>query len=184
MKDVSNENFGVIIAFWLPGFILLWGLSLSMPHLSAWLAHPPGTVDGATVGDFLYATLASLALGLLISAVRWLVVDNILRYSKTLPTINFANLTDKDVFAAFLAANENHYRYYQYYSNTLIAILVAFIFYLLYGPQHVPFVGWIVVLLAIGILFLASRDAFTKYHERAAAITSNKPSSTSGNSED
>jgi hypothetical protein len=29
MKDVTDKNFGVIIAFLLPGFLLLWGLTYS-----------------------------------------------------------------------------------------------------------------------------------------------------------
>ena len=30
MKDITDKNFGVIIAFLLPGFLFLWGLSFSV----------------------------------------------------------------------------------------------------------------------------------------------------------
>jgi hypothetical protein len=32
-SDVIDKNFGVVIAFWLPGFLLLWGLTYSFTDL-------------------------------------------------------------------------------------------------------------------------------------------------------
>jgi hypothetical protein len=69
MKDVTAKNFGVVIAFLLPGFILLWGLSFSSDLVSTWLAK--SSSGSASVGGFLYSTIASLALGLIVSAARW-----------------------------------------------------------------------------------------------------------------
>src|SRR5438093_13534169 len=94
MKDVTEKNFGVVIAFWLPGFLLLWGLSYSWPEIATWLAKS-STNDAPTVGGFLYATLASLAGGLLINAVRWAIVQAILLYGPTglsRPNINYGKL--------------------------------------------------------------------------------------------
>ena len=31
VKDITDKNFGVVIAFWLPGVILLWGLVTPIP---------------------------------------------------------------------------------------------------------------------------------------------------------
>lgn len=126
MKEVTDKNFGVIIAFWLPGFVLLWGLSISNTEVAQWLR----ACTTPSVGGFLYASLASLALGLLISAVRWLVVDWFLSRVTTLPEIDFSKLNNKETFAVFLGIVENHYRYYQYYSNTFVAVIVAFAAYL------------------------------------------------------
>lgn len=135
MKDITNKNFGVIIAFLLPGFLFLWGLSFSFDEVAKWLV--VSAKDKApTVGGFLYATLASLAIGLLISAVRWLIIDRIHSLTGVSePDITFTNLKDKDRYAAFLGAVDNHYRYYQYYANTLVAILAAFITYLTVGKE-------------------------------------------------
>ena len=134
MKDITDKNFGVIIAFWLPGFLLLWGLSYSSRDIAFWL-NKSGGADAPTVGNFLYVTLASLAAGLLISAFRWLFVDHFLSvcgvWVKGLrrPELNMSRLVNKDVLAAFGGAVENHYRYYQYYSNTLVAVTFGFIVY-------------------------------------------------------
>jgi hypothetical protein len=74
MKEITDKNFGVIIAFLLPGALLLWMLSLSdlgNAEIGAWVK----SVSDPSVSGFLYVTLASLALGLITSAVRWEVID-------------------------------------------------------------------------------------------------------------
>jgi hypothetical protein len=38
MKDISDKNFGPLIGFCLPGFILLYALSFSFSEVSDWLA--------------------------------------------------------------------------------------------------------------------------------------------------
>jgi hypothetical protein len=62
MKDITDKTFGVIIAFWLPGFLLLWGLSYSSRDIAFWL-NKSGGADAPTAGNFLYVTLASLLSG-------------------------------------------------------------------------------------------------------------------------
>jgi hypothetical protein len=109
MKEITDKNFGLIIAFLLPGFLLVWLLSLSdFGNAEVWLK----SFGDPSVSGFLYVTLASLALGLIISAVRWAVIDQILRYyflrhQKHLPKIDFSKLSDPNKFAVFQGANEN-----------------------------------------------------------------------------
>jgi hypothetical protein len=175
--NITDKNFGVVIAFWLPGFLLLWGLSYSWPDIAVWLSRSNGT-DAPTVGNFLYATLASLAAGLLISAVRWLFVDGFFRLCGLVvprsglqrPALNMSRLTSKDVLAAFSGAVENHYRYYQYYSNTLVAVAVGFLAYAGSGKVVWPS-KLTVAVAAIGItLLLAAGDSRRKYHDAALQI--------------
>jgi len=173
MKGITDNNFGVIIAFLLPGFLLLWGLSFTFTQVSVWLARSGGD-DAPTIGGFLYATLASLGLGLLISAVRWLVIDHLHNFTGVhCPDMNFANLRDKGRFAAFHGVIENHYRYYQYYANTLVAIATAFVAYIFLGPAKVPLAVWLVTIAILVALFLGSRDALRKYYDRATVILAN-----------
>jgi len=168
VKDITDKNFGVIIAFLLPGFVLLWGLSFSNTGISRWLTE----ASAPSIGGFLYATLASLALGLLISAVRWLIVDRFLKYVTALPEINFAKLKeDAETFAVFQGIIENHYRYYQYYSNTFVAVIIAFVAYLVFGNSRPSVWLWLAVILLGITLLLASRDSLHKYHVRASQIS-------------
>jgi len=175
MKDITEKNFGMLISFSLPGFILLYSLSFSFPELKEWLA---GTAakDSLSVGDFLYSALASLSLGLLLSAIRWFTVDSLLKFEywvlgQQFPTITISSLRNKDVYAAFSGVNENHYRYYQYYSNSLVALAIGFLTYRFVVYKPVPTWLWWGFFAIIGILLVAGRNCFRMYYERAAEVT-------------
>ena len=62
MKEITDKNFGLIIAFLLPGFLLLWFLALSdndNSEIGPWLK----SFSDLSVSGLLYVILASLALG-------------------------------------------------------------------------------------------------------------------------
>jgi hypothetical protein len=61
--------------------------------------------ESPTVGGFV--TLSSLSIGLLISAVRWLIIDRLHHWTGLNSLNAICNLKDKDVFA-FQGAVENH----------------------------------------------------------------------------
>jgi hypothetical protein len=173
-SDAIDKHFGVVIAFWLPGFILLWGLTYSFPELSKLLPNSTET-ETPTVGGFLYATLASLAIGLMVSALRWMLVDTLLyrltRVKK--PNIDFAKLKDGNAYSAFQGVVENHYRYYQYYSNALVSVVVAFVaFWFVHGIRQVSLLMWTALVVACASLLLASRDCLVKYCTRAEQVAS------------
>jgi len=58
MREVNTQSFGYIIAFLLPGFIILVGLAQTSPTVAKWLG-ASGT-DAPTIGGFLYGTLAAI----------------------------------------------------------------------------------------------------------------------------
>ena len=117
--------------------MLLYGLSYSWSDVALSLAKSSDK-DSLTVGGFLYATLASLALGLIVSAARWLIVDTALKWMGVRnPSLKYEKLKDRDTLAAFSAVVTNHYRYYQYYAKTLIALSGAFPVYLANHNGHV-----------------------------------------------
>lgn len=177
LKKIGNNDFGLIIAFLLPGFIFLWALSLSYPQVASWLINSPATTPHAiprppSVGGFLYSTLASLALGLILSALRWLVIDHALVLTGVKdPGLNFSKLTEENKAAAFRDIVENHYRYYQYYSNTFVAMAAGCVTYLLGGGPVNRLMCTIVALVAL-VLLVGARDALKKYFDRAHTILS------------
>ena len=61
-QSVSNDNFGPLIAYLVPGATVLAGVSPFSPTLQGWLAATP--VAAPSIGGFLYATVASLAVGM------------------------------------------------------------------------------------------------------------------------
>ena len=170
MKDLNEDSFGLLIAFLLPGFILLWGLSFTSPVVASWLTTYSNEHEVA-VGGFLYSTLASLALGLLISAMRWLIIDHLLEWQGINGKgLQYKKLNDKDALAAYQAVIANHYRYYQYYSNSLVAIAGAFSAYVFEKGSAVRWYVYLVFALLLVVLFCASYDALQKMYEKIRDI--------------
>jgi len=88
-----------------------------------WLS--ASATDQPTIGGFLYATLASVAAGLTASTVRWLIIDPLHHMTGVpQPRWNFARLPES--LAAFDRLIDIHYRYYQFYANTLVALPFAY----------------------------------------------------------
>lgn len=168
MKDGLGLNFGVVIAFLLPGFILLYGFSLVDDSVESAFMYTSTHDTG--VGGFLFASLASLALGLMVSAVRWLILDHIFEWMGLSKTMDFSKLSDANKYNAFMGVVENHYRYFQYYSNTSISILIAWIVYVIAKAPVIPWEQTCGLLIVFIALLAGAHNAFKKYHERGSAI--------------
>lgn len=74
MRGLSEGSFGFVIAYLVPGLVGLSVVSDFLPAVEPWLR---GGDNPPTVGGFLYGTLAALASGLTISAIRWLTLDQL-----------------------------------------------------------------------------------------------------------
>jgi len=171
MSELSDKNFGLVIAYVLPGFVALWGIGRFSKTVESWIV--TSQHGGPTVAGFLYVTLASLAAGLTVSAIRWAMVDT-LHHATGLkpPSLEFSTLDDR--LHGFHGLVENHYRYYQFYSNMFVAAALAFLAEI--GPSGnlcqigLPAVGVIV----LELVFLAgSRDTLRKYYARAERLLGN-----------
>ncbi len=110
MQSVTNDNFGPLIAYLVPGATVLFGLSQFEPALQSWFAVSP--TESPTIGDFLYLTIASIACGMVVSAVRWAVVDTLHGVTGLpLPPLDFSKLgSNVDAFNLLI---EIHYRHSQ-----------------------------------------------------------------------
>jgi len=168
MQNVTNANFGPLIAYLVPGATALWGLSRFSPAMAAWFAATPD--NAPTISGFLYLTVASLAVGMTITAIRWAIVDQLhVLTGLRPPDLNFANLSRN--VEAFSLLIEIHYRHYQYYSNMLIATAITWI-------CHRIELGvlWHIDLIDVGfvaleaIFFMTSRDTLGKYYQRTKQL--------------
>src|SRR3989442_2481748 len=110
MNEVSSHNFGHLIAFLFPGFTALWGVSYFSETIRRWLTDSGTTPP--TVGGFLYITLASVAVGVTVSTVRWAVLDTIHPWTGLpSPKWDFSRLQNN--VAAYTVLTDIHYNYYQ-----------------------------------------------------------------------
>jgi hypothetical protein len=168
MHPVSHSTFGPLIAYLVPGATVLAGLGFVSPAARAWFAVPP---DGTpTIGGFLYLTLAALAAGMTVSAVRWALVDTL--HAKTglpVPAFNFANLgRNVEAFALLIRI---HYEHYQFYANMLVATAVAYACYRVHlGGVLSPGRADLAFVLLEAVFFAMSRDTLRKYYTRGSQL--------------
>lgn len=173
MDETTERFFGLTIAYVLPGFVSLWGASSISPILATWLTAEPQA--NPAIGGFLYALLASLAAGLIISAVRWALIDS-LHHCTGLPFPNpdFSKVHER--LEGFELAVQLYYRYFQFYANMFIAI--AFAQGCRVSAGVVPTkTEWAVVLLLEAILLAASRDSLSRYYARITQLLGTRRSS-------
>ena len=167
VEETLHRSFGYIVAYILPGLVALWAASL------IWTDVPISTYLDAradvSASGWFFLIFGSLGIGLIVSSVRWLLVDTIHhRTGLTAPRIDFSRLQDRQ--EAFLTAVEHNYRYYQFYANLFVSLVFA-----LFGSVAQVSGLWsaktyaAVVSLSV-LLFVASRDCLRRYYVRLGQV--------------
>lgn len=170
MREVSSRNFGLLIAYIIPGFVALWGVAQVSPLAASWLGQE--SLSGPSVGGFLYVTIASVGLGMTASALRWLIVDSFHTVTgASRPTWSDRELHER--LSGYQWLIDNHYRYYQFYGNTLVAMLFTYGIYVAQGVDGASIA--IGVLLLSGLFLAVSRNTLNRYHSRAATLLGHTP---------
>lgn len=167
VQNTSLRGFGLLIAYVLPGFTVLLGLATLSETLRLWLVGPESST--LAVGGVLYVTAASILVGMVLNALRWVILD-MLHHATGLvrPAWNDALLTDR--LSAFERLVEDHYRHYQFYGNTAIAAVFAFAAWAASdAPWPSPWPELALVALEF-TLVAASRDALRRYYRRTGAL--------------
>jgi hypothetical protein len=168
MKDISNSNFGLLIAYALPGFVVVWALDGAWAPLA--VCSDASCNTAASMYSFFNTTIASLAAGMGVSAIRYVMIDSL--YSAL-------GISRPDVDGTRLQANlgavstsiEQHYRYYQFHANMLVAGLIAYGVHL-YRLHTFPGLLELLLLGMAGIFWLTARDNLTKYYRTLTSIFS------------
>ena len=162
-EESSLTNFGLLIAYVLPGFTALQGFPLITSSSIAWGTN--GADPNPSLTTFVSGTVMALAAGLTVSTVRWLVIDTF--HQKTgiaRPNRDFAQLEKNLTAYEFLGLV--HYRYYKFYANMVIALIWIYV-----TRDYVLGLKGGLSYLALVLLFLiASRDALRKYYDRTATL--------------
>jgi hypothetical protein len=167
--ETTNRQFGLIVAYLLPGFIALGGFALLMPEVADWLQ----PVEGESgIAPSVYTVMAATALGMILSCFRWLLIDHVFAWTGiTPPEWEFERLEQR--LPAFDYFVEYHYRYYQFYANTFIAVLWTYALNRWLGTS--AFLGVVTdaaVLLFSAALLAGARDALRKYYQRTNRLLS------------
>lgn len=160
MNAFPRLDFGILIAFFLPGFVSLYALS----NMSSRVAEVFKAVllkDQALGASFLIL-VASLVAGIVTSSFRELTLDWL--HNKTgasIRQLNYRTLAAGNQLEVFREAINNTYRYYQFYGNTLIALIFLGVLRYVFAGFSVyqELVLFIVNIIAVLALFIRSRQA-------------------------
>jgi hypothetical protein len=173
----GDLTFGTVLAFVAPGFLGFVAASYHLPAARAWLE--AAQRSDQSVGVFFFAALASITCGVMISGLRDLVGDPLFCAGcfvggrVELPKSGFKRLSEPDVLAAFEAAVENYYRYYQFYANSAVALtLLSISRASANSPPAWPRFWWVVAVLIILLLCLSAYRSLKRYAMAAREILS------------
>jgi hypothetical protein len=166
MKDLTATSFGYLIAFLLPGLACLYGVGL-------WYNQPPALLQPAsnsesTLGPSLVFLLASLAAGLLVSAIRWLLYEKLLCKSRCFDADHFKKLQTPERLSSFKAVVDEHYRYHQFFGGMSIGLIPLFIAWIrLHHSSALRLTAIILAIVALEALLIGTGiDTYCKYVDR------------------
>jgi hypothetical protein len=171
MKALPGFDFGIIIAFFLPGFVAIFALSYLSPRVSG-IMSALLSKDQSFGASFITVAIA-LAAGMIISGIRAFVLDSLHQKTwKSMPDLDYSKLTDKDKLAVFNEAINNTYRFYQFYGNMFVAL--AFLTWVRYAVADVSIrcekTLFACTLFALVGLLFQSRNTFRDTYEIADQI--------------
>lgn len=162
----SSLEFGTVIAFVAPGFVGFYAVSYHVATARAWL--DAASNKEQTVGVFLLVLLASIAIGLILSGVRQLVIDRILcsRWlgGYALPRLNldWSQIDDKNL-SVLTTIRDGYYWYYQFYSNSCIALTLLLAARAKSSAPGLHWWQWAVISFGVVALLLSARYSLQRY---------------------
>src|SRR6266496_1090753 len=158
--DSATKQFGLMVAYLLPGFIVLAGIAPFAPVVATWLQ--PLNQAQASLGAPVYAVLAATTIGMIVSCIRWLLIDHIHHWTGVRPPAwDDSRLEERVVAFNYLV--DNHYRYYQFLANTLVAVIWAYSINRWMATSSRLGVGTdLGVFILCAALFTGSRDSLMK----------------------
>jgi hypothetical protein len=167
MKEISKQNFGLLIAYLLPGLVVLWGVSYFSETVRVWLM--TGEQSSSAVAGFLYVTLGAFTAGLTLSALRAVTVDALHHCTGIAkPEWDFSEFQGK--FWAYNQLVESHYCFYQFYAHMCLAVPALIAAHRIASDTATPwwvFVGCLILEL---VLFVVSRQTLKTYYTRASDL--------------
>lgn len=185
MKDFGLD-FGLLIAYLVPGALALWGFS----YVSEDLQHlylMANAADGGAA-SWLAIVLLSLMIGMVLSLIRVALIDRSflldLRF-RPLTKLNapwlmpvarvepmYGRLANDARLAAYLEAKASEKRPYQFYGNTLVSLFIAESLYLvqLSTVESRDIALLLLLVLVGGLLYVAARTAHARFMKAVADL--------------
>ena len=178
MQDHIGKGFGLAIAFVGPGMIALYGASLHIEVFRNWLGIG-ASAQPATVGGFLFAVVSAAAIGVLVSNLRWLVLERWIWRRKP-PELAHSRRRDTGTELVYQHLVAQYYVFYLCSANSLFALVLLYAAWLAHKLAE-PGVGLElaapagVLIPAGGVLYAAAKDSLNRYSKRRTSLLESAP---------
>ena len=177
-QDHLGKSFGLVIAFLVPGMIGLYAASLHVPIFQSWFEAAAGA--RTTVGGFLFIVIASSGTGVFLSGVRWYVLEWLIKRGVSTKH-DTSKRGETQTELVYQNMRQQHYDFYLFYSNTLVALVVLWASWL---PSQLPILtawpfSWatakpiVVTMLGVAagwVLYASAKDAYKRYQKKRTAV--------------
>jgi hypothetical protein len=174
MKDVTSTSFGLLMAYLLPGFVGLWSFTFWSTGLRK--IFETFLVAQWQVGLFLLVLAAALITGLMVGAVRTVLVHLMIIHfdAPHLSAKSFRQLQNETKFSAFCYVVDENFRYHQFWAG-MVLVMPAFFLGLAEELWKGLSCSKLICLIAIFLLVetltcFASWSSYQKFVERATYI--------------
>ena len=173
MPNIEPGTFGLAIAFMAPGVVGLWGIGQHVPTIREWFGATPQSQ--ATAGGFLFVLLAAIAVGVFLSGLRQLLLDQLL-FERLLdlkrPSADESKLAQPEVRDAIRFSADSYYRYYQFYANMAVAVAVAYVAWVFDNPgwSGWRFGGLLLLFSTIFVLIMSAKYSLERYYTSLRGI--------------
>jgi hypothetical protein len=183
---VPTLDFGVFIAYLLPGVIVLYGVTFVAPQIRDLLQPDAGRLG---IGGAVLVTILALTAGRLISIARVVLIES--TFTTPLPLLSctqrpylggipalspdYRQLFESGRREAFILAIANEQRPMQFCGNTALAVIVSLVCWLIsltkqtFRRPRMLVIAVIAVLFTI-ILYVGARSSYYEYMRAMAAI--------------
>lgn len=174
LPDIDRQEFGILVAYVIPGFVALWGASFLSPIVARWLSPEPSIP--ASIQAVLFVLVASVGAGMTASAFRWAILDTLHQFTG-LARPQWDDRRLQENIDAFDTIVEAHYRHYLFYANSAVAAGFTFAAWSLsVQPPLSAFWPRALIFAATEIVFLAAaRDTLRKYYVRSNRLLGPSP---------
>ena len=177
LSNFTSTSFGYVMAFLLPGLAGIYATSYYSKAVRITLEKFNGTEAG--VGLFLVIAMASLTVGLLLTAVRSAVYEKGICRRHALKPEDFEKLgADSSHLQAFRAVADEHYRYHQFWGSMTIVLPALLVGMANRNLSHFScsksFFLVCSALVLEGVTIWAAAESYKLYVRRAKAILEKK----------
>jgi hypothetical protein len=165
--DKFGLNFGLVIAYLIPGFLGLYALAERVSIFKALLGGDKGVPEAAALVPM---TTLALAIGIIINAVSWALLRPLISVSgvRRPAALDYAKLKEKDI-AVYNVVVEANFRYHQFYGNMLVAVLLLTPRWLV-RPVAENLVQDASFFFVTVVLFFAARDSLKRAYTRLEGL--------------